>query len=70
MPKYICRACGTESRVWKPGGRCEHCNASDLYRLTPERVAAELEAMALLHGNGEMPPGGFPPQLDLFEKGS
>lgn len=69
MPIYVCRACGGESRYWKPGGICDHCGADKLNRLTPERVAAELEALAVLHG-GEMPKDGteFPEQFDFFKR--
>lgn len=68
MAIYICRKCGSESRYWEPGGVCPHCSATALSRLTSERVAAELEAMAVLYG-GEMPKDGteFPQQGDLFK---
>jgi len=68
MPIYICRACGGESRYWVPGGNCSHCGSGPIHRLSPERVAAELEALAVLYG-GEMPKDGseFPQQPDFFK---
>lgn len=47
---YTCRSCGAQAEVWGGSNPCPHCGAPHINRLEPERVKAELSALAFLHG--------------------
>jgi len=68
MAVLVCRACGAESRYWKPGLVCPHCGAASFNRLTESRVRAELGALEYLFSGKEpeRTPATTKRQLELF----